>query len=231
LPADVFGPAWEPPRTDPGPNALRENLKQARTLLEQAGWKVAADGVLRNAKGEAFEFEYLDDSPPGRAEAVWQRNLDKLGMKMKVRQVDFALYNKRLEAFDFDVVGLRTIDFTLPPAGDLKDQYAGKSADAPGSNNYVGVKSPAVDRLLERIESAQTLDELRDASRALDRVIMHGDYQIPALYSGSFRISHWDKFGIPATQPKYLSIDSGLDVWPAWPITAWWSKDAGSPPH
>ena len=229
LPPEVFGPPWEPPRTDAGPTALRENLLKARKLLEDAGWKVAADGVLRNAKGEAFELEYLDDSPPGRAEAVWQRNLDKLGIRMKVRQVDFAVYTKRLEVFDFDMVGLRTIDFTLPAAGDLKDQYGSKSADAPGSSNYRGIKSAAVDRLLERIENAQTIDDLRDASRALDRVIMHGNYQIPALYSGSFRVSHWDKFGIPATQPKFLSIDSGLDIWPAWVVIAWWSKDAGKP--
>ena len=46
-----------PPRTDTGPNALRDNLKKARALLEEAGWKVGADGVLRNAKGEPFEFE------------------------------------------------------------------------------------------------------------------------------------------------------------------------------
>jgi hypothetical protein len=49
-----------PPRTDTGPNALRDNLKKARTLLEQAGWNVDAEGVLRNAKGEPFEMEYLE---------------------------------------------------------------------------------------------------------------------------------------------------------------------------
>jgi len=229
LPREVFGPAWEPPRTDAGPGALRENLLKARALLEEAGWKVAADGVLRSARGAAFEFEYLDDSPPGRAEAVWQRNLDKLGIRMKVRQVDYAVYIKRLEAFDFDMIGIRTIDFTLPPVGDLKDQYNSKGADMPGSNNYSGIRSAAVDRLLDTMENAQTFDQLRDASRALDRVIMHGDYQIPALYSESFRVSHWDKFGIPATQPKFLSIDSGLEIWPVWVVTAWWSKDAARP--
>ena len=60
LPPEVFGPAWEPPRND-SPIALRENLLKARALLEEAGWKLAADGVLRNAKGEPFEFEYLED--------------------------------------------------------------------------------------------------------------------------------------------------------------------------
>ena len=61
LPAEVFGPAWQPPRTDGGPDAMRRNLVKARALLEEAGWKVAPDGVLRNAKGQRFEFEYLED--------------------------------------------------------------------------------------------------------------------------------------------------------------------------
>jgi peptide/nickel transport system substrate-binding protein/microcin C transport system substrate-binding protein len=227
LPPEVFGPMWEPPRTDTGPNALRENLLKARALLEAAGWKVAADGVLRNAKGEPFEFEYLEDiGGGGRAFAVWQRNLDKLGIKIRLREVDYALMTKRQEAFDFDVTQIRTADYTLPKVGDLVDEYSSKTAGEPGSNNLRGVRSPAVDALLKRMESAQTLDELRDASRALDRVIMHGNYQVPDLYSGSYRVSHWDKFGIPATQPRFYTIDSGLDIWPVWAVTAWWAKDA-----
>src|SRR5205823_1310924 len=107
---------------------------------------------------------------------------------------------------------------------DLQDQYSSKSADAPGSNNYRGVKHPAVDFLLERMQNAQTLDELRDACRAFDRVIMHENYQVPDLYSGFYRVSHWDKFGIPATKPRFFTIESGLDVWPVWALTAWWVK-------
>ncbi len=227
LPAEVFGPAWQPPHTAGGPEAMRRNLLKARALLEEAGWKVAADGVLRNAKDQAFEFEYLEDiGGGGRSAAVWQRNLAKLGIRMNLREVDFALMTKRQEAFDFDMIQIRTTDFSLPNVAELRDEYGSKSADAPGSNNFRGIKSPAVDFLLDKMQNAQTLDDLRDASRALDRVIMQGNYQIPDLYSGAYRVSHWDKFGKPATQPKFYTIDSGLDVWPAWAVIAWWAKDA-----
>jgi peptide/nickel transport system substrate-binding protein/microcin C transport system substrate-binding protein len=230
LPAEVFGPAWEPPRTDSDPKAMRENLKKARALLEEAAWKVAADGVLRNAHGEPFEFEYLEDiGGTSRVSAVWQRNLEKLGIRMKTREVDFALMTKRTEAFDFDMIQIKTSDFALPKVGDLKDQYSSKTADEPGSNNLRGLKDPVVDYLLMKMETAQTFDELRDASRALDRVIMHGYYQVPILYSGAVRVSHWDKFGIPATQPKFYTIESGLDIWPVWAVTAWWFKSAARP--
>ena len=60
LPPRVFGPAFRAPRTDADPNGLRRNLLHARDLLQQAGWKPdRADGRLRNAKGEPFEFEYM----------------------------------------------------------------------------------------------------------------------------------------------------------------------------
>ena len=229
LPPAVFGPAWEPPRSDTSPNALRENLKKARALLEEAGWKLAPDGVLRNAKGEPFVFEYLrTGEAPGLAEAVWQRNLEKLGMQLKVRLVDFALFRKRLEVFDFDMIVIRIPDFTLPSSAELKSLYGSENADVQGSNNYRGLKSPAVDALIDRMDKARTMDELRDASRALDRVIMFGFYQVPDLYLAAERVSRWDKFGIPATLPKYYSISKPSD-WIVWAVTAWWSKDADKP--
>jgi peptide/nickel transport system substrate-binding protein/microcin C transport system substrate-binding protein len=226
LPPEVFGPAWKAPRFDTSPNALRENLKKARALLEQAGWKLDSAGVLRNAAGEPFVFEYLRTGDAASAtEIAWQHNLEKLGIRLKLRLVDFALFRKRLEVFDFDVVMIKLSDFTIPSAADLRDLYGSKNADTEGSGNFRGLKSPAVDALIDRIDKAQTLDELRDAARALDRVIMFGYYQIPDLYLGAERVSRWDKFGMPKTLPKYFTIATPSD-WLQWGITAWWSKDA-----
>lgn len=228
LPAEVFGPAWEPPDTRT-PAAVRRNLLEARALLAEAGWKLAPDGVLRNASGEAFEFEQMvAGSPPARAEAIWQANLRKLGIRMKTRLVDFAIFQKRLVAFDFDMVLIKTQDFALPKVGDLRDQYSSRTADLQGSNNYRGVKSAAADFLIEKMDQARTLEELVAASRALDRVVIHGHYQIPDLFLGKFNVSYWDKFGIPARRPRFYTIDSGLDVWPAWLVTTWWLRGASA---
>lgn len=226
LPAEVFGPPYQPPRTDTEPNALRENLKKARTLLEQAGWKVGADGVLRNAKGEPFEFEYLETQGGSQFRNVtWQRNLAKLGIAMKPRTVDFALYRKRLETFNFDVITIRTPDFALPSAIDYIELLGSKTADVTGSGNFRGLKHPAVDAMVAALADAKTYEALRDASRALDRIIMHGHYQVPQLYAPGYAVSYWNKFGIPATMPKYYTIDENSD-WPVWAVGAWWSKDA-----
>lgn len=224
LPQRVFGPAFVPPDNLSGPNALREHLRQARDLLAQAGWKIAADGRLRNDKGKAFDFEYLEPGSPGRM-IDFQANLEKLGIVMKERIVDFALYTRRLQEYDFDLIVIVEGDFTLPSAVDLASSYGSKSADEPGNNNFRGIKSRAVDHLVEAISSAATIDELRTAARALDRVIMWNFWQIPQVNIAAEQISYWNKFGIPATQAKYFVADSYPDSSsPPWPLMTWWIK-------
>ena len=224
LPAQVFGPAFRAPRNDTGPNALRENLRRAQELLGEAGWKVASDGLLRNAAGEAFEIEYLEPSQVGRNQA-FERNLLKLGIEYTERLVDFALYRRRLEVFDYDMIIIVEGKFTLPNAADLDSLYGSAGATQEGSNNFRGVKSRAVDTLIKRIRDAGSMDELLTASHALDRVVMWNHWQIPQLFTRTEPSSYWDKFGMPATQARYMSIDSFASSYSApWPLWTWWDK-------
>ena len=223
LPPEVFGPAYQAPKTDRDPKLLRRNLLKARDLLEQAGWKLAADGRLRNAKGEAFDIEYLNPGQPGRMTA-WQANLEKLGIKLNERVVDFALYRRRLEEYDFDMITIVEGDFTLPDATSVGTGYGSKSADEKGNNNFRGVKSPAVDHIIEAMAAATTLEDLRDSSRALDRVVMWNHWQVPDLYAADEKASYWDRFGMPDKRPNYFTIESPNSEMVAWPISTWWLK-------
>ena len=229
LPGQVFGPPFIAPRTDADVHALRRNLLQARALLEAAGWKLGAGAKLRNARGEAFEIEYLapGDSVNDARLNAWARNLDKLGIAFKVRNVDFALYSRRLEEYDFDMITIVEGSFTLPSAADYANIYGAKSADEKGNNNFRGVKSAAVDAILAAMNSATTLEQFRDACRALDRVVMWNHWQVPELYSDIEPISYRAKFGIPAVRAKFFTADLPPDTDPqlAWPITTWWIKD------
>ena len=231
LPAAVFGPPYRAPRNDTA-EALRRHLLQARALLQAAGWHLAPDGRLRNAKGEPFEFEYLapGDSVNQERLNAWGQNLAKLGIRMTIRNVDFALYNRRLEDFDFDVITIVEGSFTLPSVSDYVSTYGSKAADEKGSNNLRGVKSAAVDALLEAMNRATTMAAFRDACRAFDRVVMWSHWQIPELYADHETLSYWNKFGIPAVRPKYFTTDLPSDDDPQlpWPITTWWIKDAAA---
>lgn len=225
LPPEVFGPAFVAPRTNGDPKQLRQNLLKARELFAAAGWKVAPDGRLRNAAGEAFEVEYLITGDRSSTLPEWRLNLEKLGGTLRLRQVDYALFRRRLEQYDFDMVTIVEGKFALPPVNELISGYGSKAADEKGNNNFRGIKSRAVDHLLEVMSKATTIDELRDASRALDRVVMWNYWQVPDLYFSKERGSYWDKFGMPKMRPLYYTIESPNDEQIAWPISTWWIKD------
>ncbi|KVQ53149.1 extracellular solute-binding protein [Burkholderia territorii] len=212
----VFGPMVTQPNTNP-PGSLRANLLKARALLAQAGWTYR-DGALRNAQGEPFTFEILDDSGAAMEGVVtaYLRNLAKLGIDARYRTADFALLQKRLDAFDYDMTTVRLPGVQVPGAEQFS-RYASKFADEPGSDNIIGLKSPAVDTLLHALGTAQTREELLDATHALDRVLMHGYYAVPQWYSTTHRIAYKRTLGYPQTLPLYYSAEG-------WVVSTWWAK-------
>lgn len=211
----VFGPAPVPPSTDP-PHSLRANLLQARDLLKQAGWEYR-DGALRNAKGEPFAFEILDDqSALSRIISVYVRNLQKLGIRANQRTADYALVQKRMEEFDFDMTSIRFPDMTVP-GNELYDMLSSKAADINGSNNAWGLKDPAVDKLIDALVAANTHAELVAAARALDRVLLHKYIVVPHWYSSTHRVAYRNRFGMPAKLPLYYQADPYV-------ISMWWQQ-------
>ncbi|GLU31620.1 extracellular solute-binding protein [Trinickia caryophylli] len=224
----VFGPMPAQPSTDP-PNSLRANLIEARALLAQAGWTYR-DGALRNAKGQPFAFEILEDSGQGAAMepviTAYMRNLAKLGIRASYRVVDFALIQKRYDAFDFDMTIMRYLG-TQVPGVEQVSRFGSQSADQEGSDNMSGLKSPAVDALLRSLVHAQTKDELVSAARALDRVLINGCYIIPQWYSTTHRVAYKRELRYPGRLPLYYSAED-------WIVSTWWwappaASQAGAP--
>ena len=209
----VFGAVPVPPSTNP-PASLRANLLQARELFRQAGWNYR-DGALRNAQGDVFSFEILDDqSALSRIIAVYVRNLEKLGIEVRQRTADFALVQKRMEEFDFDMTSQRFPDVTSP-GNEMFDMLGSKAADEKGSSNYWGLKDPVVDTLVTSLVKANSRAQLVAASRALDRVLLHKYIVVPHWYSATHRVAYRNRFGIPDVMPKYYQADPYV-------ISSWW---------
>lgn len=216
VPQAVFGPAYVAPRTD-GESTLRGNLRRARELLQEAGWEVR-DGALRNAKGEPMVLEYLDSQETGaRVVTPWMRNLEKLGVQLKFRPVDFALYQQRLQKKEFEVISLN-IPGTHTPGQEYFDLFGSKSADIEDSGNYTGIKSAAIDDLLRRMTSARTRAEFLPACRALERVIMHSHILIPQWTAPTHRMVYnaW-RLQPSGTMPPYATGEG-------WIIDTWWAR-------
>ncbi|OOG57463.1 extracellular solute-binding protein [Polaromonas sp. C04] len=223
LPPEVFTqPVPLPPVTSLDPRSgmtLRDNLRRAKALLMEAGWTYR-DGALRNAKGEAFSIEFLDNSGSmGRVVTPYAQNLEKLGIAVSYRVIDFAILQKRMDVFDFDIISNRVVG-SEAPGSELLDRFGSKAADTEGSGNFIGVKSPAVDALLDKVTSSHTRPELIASVRALDRVLRFGHYVVPHWYSSVFRVAYRaGRFEQPAITPRYYQPDS-------WVTSVWWASAA-----
>ena len=216
LPAAVFGPAYQPPRTD-ADQSLRQNLRRAQALLREAGWTVQ-DGVLRNAEGKPLVLEYLDSAEVGaRVVAPWTRNLEKLGVQLRFRPVDFALYQQRLRTFDFDIISL-AYGGTSTPGAEYADLFGSQAAATEDSGNHTGLANPAVDAIIERMTAAADRNSFTAACRALDRAVSHSHVLIPQWSATTHRMAYnaW-RLARPEQMPPYASGE-------VWAIDTWWSK-------
>ena len=217
LPASVFEVEWFPPSTN-SETTLRDNLKQARDLLAEAGWTVQ-DGVLKNSQGEVFVIDVLlVQKGFDRIFAPYAANLKKLGIDMNYRTVDDSLYKRRLDSFEFDMV-VASFPQSVSPGNELMNMFHSQSADMQGSRNFPGISDPVVDALIEKIINVETRQDLVVAAHALDRVLLHGEYLMPNWYIDAHRIAYRDKFNMPETLPLYFEPIS-------WLLKTWWAREA-----
>ena len=202
LPAEVFTRVYEPPSTD-GSGNIRRNLRTAKKMLQESGW-VVRDGALTHAgTGEAMEIEFLLVAPAfERIVGPVVKNMERLGIAARIRLVDPAQYQNRINEFDFDIV-VSTRGQSLSPGNEQRNYWTTDSADIPGSGNLAGIRDPVVDELVDLLIQAPNRDTLVATTRALDRVLLWGHYVIPQWHIRSFRLVYWNKFGRPATRPKY----------------------------
>jgi microcin C transport system substrate-binding protein len=208
VPDEVFTREYQPPTTD-GSGNIRDGAREALRLLGEAGWTIKGQKLV-NARGEPMQFEVLlSDSTWERIALPFVKNLERLGVAARVRTVDSAQYQNRLDGFDFDVT-VFVWSQSLSPGNEQRDFWGSEAADTRGTRNLAGIKDPAVDRLIDLVITAPDRAGLVARTRALDRVLLWGHYVIPHWHIRAFRVAYWDKFGRPAVSPKYAL---GFDTW------------------
>lgn len=209
IPDAVFTTEYDPPKYD-GSGDIRSGLEKAVKLLMAAGWTFKG-GLLVDAKtGQPFTFEILLDNPQfERIVLPFVQNLKRIGITARVRTVDTAQYERRMDTFDYDMTVV-LFGESLSPGNEQRDYWGSKAADEPGSRNVLGIESKVVDALTEELIDAPDRASLVAHTRALDRVLQYGYYVIPNFHLAAFRVAYWDKFRRPAISPKYAL---GLDTW------------------
>jgi microcin C transport system substrate-binding protein len=219
VPPEVFTTPYANPVSGT-PEKVRANLREGMRLMAEAGYEVRDHKQVNVRTGEVLSVEILSvTSDPLGAERFilfYKPALMRLGIDVSVRNVDDVQYENRLRDFDFDII-IATWPQSLSPGNEQRDLWSSQAADTPGSRNYVGIKNPAVDALIERVVFAKGRGELVAATRALDRVMLWNHYVVPQFTDDRLRVAHWARFGRPDRLPEY-----GGSAFP----TVWWRNMA-----
>jgi microcin C transport system substrate-binding protein len=212
VPPEVFTTAYSNP-VGGSPEAVRNNLREALKLLREAGYEVRDQKLLDTKTGAQLTLELLSEDPSfERVMLFYKPSLERLGIGVSVRTIDPIQYENRLREWDFDIVVASWAE-SLSPGNEQREFWGSQSADMAGSRNIVGIKNPAIDKLIERVIFAKDREDLVAATRALDRVLLWNHYVVPQWNYPKVRTARWDRFGRPSELPRY-----GLSAFPA----LWW---------
>lgn len=208
VPAEVFTKEFKLPVFDT-PQAQRDNLRTAVQLMKEAGYEQKNGKLVDSKTGAQFTIEFLAGDPSDeRFIGPFMENLRKIGIDARIRIVDDTQFSSRLTDFDFDITTPRSVMVqSLSPGNEQRDFWGSAAADSKGSRNYMGIKNPAIDKLIDRVIFAKDREELVAATHALDRVLLWNYYVVPQWYDDRIKIAYWNKFGMPDKQPDYIGID------------------------
>lgn len=197
----------------------RANLATAVERLAEAGWTVQ-DGVLKNASGETFAFSILLTQGSSEEQSIadlYVQALERLGMAVTVETVDAAQFKERTNSFDFDMTWYRR-GLSLSPGNEQKQYWGIEAADSEGSRNWMGMKSPAAEAMIDATLTAGTRDEFLSAVKALDRVLTAGRYVIPTYQYNVSWIAHAKELKFAQPLPIYGD-------WINWQTDTWYWQD------
>ena len=216
IPERVFDTPFSNPVADAS-GMLREQQRQAYKLLQEAGWRIVDDKMV-DAQGTPVKIEFLlTQADFDRVLLPYKRNLADLGIELVIRRVDVSQYVTRVRSRDFDMM-VGSFAQSTSPGNEQREYWASSSADKPGSRNFMGLKDPAIDSLMEGLINASSRQDLIDHARALDRVLLWGHYVVPNWHIKTWRVAYWNHIGHPAITPRY---DIGVETW--------WSKPQATP--
>lgn len=208
IPDEVFTQPFTLPRTN-ADGMIRDQQRRAYELLTDVGWKIENDRMV-DTEGKPVKLEFLlVQADFERVLLPYKRNLAGLGIDLEIRRVDVSQYINRLRSRDYDMI-VSGFGQSSSPGNEQREYWHSASADNPGSRNFIGLKSPAIDTLVEKLIAADSRDELITRTRALDRVLLWGHYVIPNWHIKTWRVAYWNHLAHPQTTPQ---SDIGLMTW------------------
>ncbi|VDC31916.1 extracellular solute-binding protein [Pseudogemmobacter humi] len=196
--------------------SARRHLREAAALLEDAGWQVGEDGVLRDAAGQPFRFEILlsvGQDEMAAVAAIWVEALKPLGIDARVSMIDAAQMRERTKTYAFEVTHyIRSL--SLSPGNEQILYWGSNGVTEPGTGNWMGMDVPAADAMIAALLKSRGPEEFTAAVRALDRILTAGRYVVPVWYADRARLAHRKELKYPENTPLYGDwLGFQPDIW------------------
>lgn len=199
----------------------RAGIRTAMKQLQAAGYSVE-DGTMRGPDGAPLAFDILLSKGSAENMAIaelYLQALRRLGIDARIETVDDAQFVARNAEYDFDMTFFRRA-LSLSPGNEQRYYWGSEAADQPGARNLMGVKSPAIDAMIDAMLNARDTEAFTAATRALDRVLTAGRYVVPFWLYDEDRIAHDARMKYPDTIPLYGDGPNFMpEVW-------WWGPAA-----
>ncbi|MCC6006895.1 MAG: ABC transporter substrate-binding protein [Rhodobacteraceae bacterium] len=202
-----------------GSQRNRAGLRRASALLDEAGLVVDA-GTLRDASGAPVRLEVLLEQGAGEILAVveiYGEALRRLGIELRTTVIDPAQYRERIAVYDYDIMFNRW-GLSLSPGNEQRLYWGREGVTLPGTRNYAGIDSEAVEHLIEALLNADDQEDFVAHVRALDRVLTAGRHVVPIWFSDRSFIAHRRDLRFPERIPLYGD-------WIGWQPEVWWWAD------
>ena len=199
---DVMEGTWSPPTSD-GSGRDRKRLKAALAQLADAGYDLVGTVLKDRKTGKPLTFEIMvTTKDQERIALAFARSLRRAGIEPSIRVVDAVQYEQRRISFDFDMIQYRW-DQSLSPGNEQAFYWGSASADEQGSRNYMGVRSAAVDAMIAAMLKAEQRADFVAAVRALDRVLLSGQYVVPLYHLPAQWVARWRSIRHPTATSLY----------------------------
>ena len=146
---------------------------KARTLLENAGWKVGASAPIREKGGQKLEILLATfRSPWSEIAEAMQSQLRDVGIDLKVQKMERGPYLDYVRAYKHNMAA--TASTSVDPDGVLRIVY--HSSGRGSGSNFANVNDPALDALLvkgqgQELGTADRKKTYEDAQRRVMEIL------------------------------------------------------------
>ncbi|EMT51084.1 ABC transporter substrate-binding protein [Brevibacillus borstelensis AK1] len=145
-------------------NPYHYDLEIAKALLDEAGWKVGADGI-REKDGQKLKLYYLTTKGPlsDVLIPIAKENYKELGVQLEAELMDYNALLARTAKGDHDLASFSTTMLTDPSDGVIQFG-SNRSSSFTGTNGY---SNPKVDELLEKGISTLDIEKRKEIYKEL----------------------------------------------------------------